>query len=286
MGNRRRDDDDDDFDDRPRRKRRKSKKGGGGALWIVLIVVLLILGGGGLGLYFALRGGGSGGEALADASDRFLGAWQGTSSEHPSLRLSLEVFKGGKLRFGAVNVKVNQGETHTHVWKPLRASGDTLVIRQHLENSDKEYDWSITFRSDDQMSVMSLDTGRTLGDYARVGERPPMQVRGEALAKIRAKLLGKWRAPTLNSTVMHEAVFDFAEDDRAHFTITFNQSPKTLSGTWKVLEGRTGDRLSLQITGIEGFELLHVQILPENNMFFSMAGKGHTGVQNSATRIP
>jgi hypothetical protein len=82
----------------------------------------------------------------------------------------MEIFPD-ELRFGAVNIKVNEGGRFTHIWKPLRVSGNVLVIRQHREGSDLSFDWSIEFKSDDQMSVTALSNMRTLGDYTRVGPR-------------------------------------------------------------------------------------------------------------------
>jgi hypothetical protein len=158
-------DDEENYDDRPRKKRRKSKKRGGFPGWLIALLFVLLLAGGGVAVVVVILQGKD--ELLTKACERWQGTWQGTSKEHPSLQLRMEVFPE-KLRFGAVNVKINQGDTFTHVWKPLRVTGNTLVIRQHREGSTESHDWSIEFKSDDQMSVTSLSNMRTLGDYTRV----------------------------------------------------------------------------------------------------------------------
>ena len=159
---------DDYEDDRPRKKRPKSKKRGGFPAWLLALLIVLLLAGAGVTVLVLVLQGKD--DPLAKACERWQGTWQGTSREHPSLRLRMEIFPD-KLRFGAVNIKINQGETFTHIWKPLRATGNVLVIRQHREGSDLSYDWSIEFKSDDQMSVTALSNMRTLGDYTRVGPR-------------------------------------------------------------------------------------------------------------------
>ena len=159
--------DEEDFD-RPRKKRWKAKKRGGFPGWLIALFIVLLLAGGGVAVVVVILQGKD--ELLTKACERWQGTWQGTSKEHPSLRLRMEIFPE-KLRFGAVNVKINQGDTFTHIWKPLRVSGNVLVIRQHREGSTESHDWSIEFKSDDQMSVTSLTNMRTLGDYTRVGRR-------------------------------------------------------------------------------------------------------------------
>lgn len=151
---------------RPRQPRRKGKNGGTAAIWIVVIVVL-VLAGGGVSLYFALSGKATE-NGPAKLSERFLGEWEGTSSEHPSLALRLEVAPG-RLYFTAQNKITGDGGRHSHLWKIVRESPDKLIISQHLEKDAKgTYEWSITFSSGDKMSVRSLTDNRTLGDYRRV----------------------------------------------------------------------------------------------------------------------
>jgi hypothetical protein len=160
--------DEDEYDDRPRKKRRKPKKRGGFPGWLLALLIVLVLAGAGVTIVVLVLQGKD--DLLAKACERWQGTWDGTSREHPSLRLRMEIFPD-KLRFGAVNIKVNEGGTFTHIWKPLRATGNVLVIRQHREGSDLSFDWSIEFKSDDQMSITALSNMRTLGDYTRVGAR-------------------------------------------------------------------------------------------------------------------
>jgi hypothetical protein len=285
---------------RARRKRHKASEGSAALIWILVITGSLLLIGVGVGGYFLLAQGDEkpaspsqpkpgvpdSDTTLAQASDRFMGSWQGTSKEHPSLRLRMEVFPK-KLTFGAINVKVNQGDTNTHIWEPIRATGNTLVIRQHPETGGASHDWSVVFASDDQMSVTSLTSNRTLGDYIRIGKQVTRKDRDEAQARNRAKLIGKWSAPTLNSILMHRGIFDFRRDGTAIFDITYDRvGLKTQTGTWKVVEGRSAEQLAIQISGIEGFDLMHLEFPREKELRFSMASKGFTGVQTLATRVP
>ena len=93
--------------------------------------------------------------------------------------------------------------------------------------------------------------------------------------------------PTFQSIKLRRATLEFANGGQASFTVERDRVGKrTDRGTWKVLEAE-GNKLKLEISGIEDFELLHVEFRSDNEIALSQASRGgFTGVQLSAARVP
>lgn len=162
--------DDDDRDDpreeaRPRRRKKKAK----GTRGVVVVLVLLLgaaLVGGGVFLIISLNSGGK--AALEDDTDRILGNWQGTAPDHPTMTLSLQVFPK-RIVFGASDARTGRGKDATFARRSDRTTGKGLVLV--LEGPDRPFEWSITFKSNDEMTVQSLtDPDSPPRHYKRLGK--------------------------------------------------------------------------------------------------------------------
>jgi hypothetical protein len=272
-------------EDRPRKPKRKSKKKSG-ALLVVFVVLgaITIAGLCGVGVFLYLR---TGTKQTEETGDRFIGKWEGTSPERPSVKVYLEVTRDRVILQGQ-NIRTNEwGEKQVYSWASARVSGNTMIInRREVYGEQREAQWSVQFVSDDEMSVTPLSDNRLIANFKRIGKMVTQRDRDEAAARNSAKIIGKWSVLTFQSIKLHRGTLEFAEGGKAVFTIKRDKiGERTDTGTWKVLEAE-GNKLKLEISGIEDFELLNIELRSDEEMALSQASKaGSTGVQLTATRV-
>jgi hypothetical protein len=127
---------------------------------------------------------------------------------------------------------------------------------------------------------------RLIANFKRTGKMITKADREEAARRNSARLIGKWSVPTFESTKLRRGVLEFAEGGKAIFTINRDRiGERTDTGSWRVLEAEE-QTLKLEISGIEDFELLHIELRSDKEMALSRASKGAGGVQLLATRVP
>jgi hypothetical protein len=107
----------------------------------------------------------------AKSEGRFVGKWEGSSPERPSVIVYLEVTPDRVILQGQ-NIKTKASASPlVYSWSVVRVSGNNLVIsHQELMGEKRDIQWSIQFTSDNDMSVTSLADNRLIANFKRTAK--------------------------------------------------------------------------------------------------------------------